>query len=191
MYNKNSKENLRRFFLEKRLALRITEHEQKSFAIANNCLKLPIWDFQYFHLFLPIKSKAEIDTSLILTLLQGRDKHVILPKIKGNKLEHILLTDSTKIQINSWGIPEPDKGILIKPKQLDVIFIPLLGYDKRGYRVGYGKGFYDAFLANCKSEAIKVGLSFFEAVDQIDGVRTEDIPLDYCVSPKETLNFSL
>ena len=190
MYNKNSKENLRRFFLEKRLALRITEHEQKSFDIANNCLKLPIWDFQYFHLFLPIKSKAEIDTSLILTLLQGRDKHVILPKIKGNKLEHILLTDSTKIQINSWGIPEPDKGILIKPKQLDVIFIPLLGYDKRGYRVGYGKGFYDAFLANCKSEAIKVGLSFFKAVDQIDGVRTEDIPLDYCVSPKETLNFS-
>ena len=191
MYNKNSKENLRRFFLEKRLALRITEHEQKSFDIANNCLKLPIWDFQYFHLFLPIKSKAEIDTSLILTLLQGRDKHVIIPKIKGNKLEHILLTDSTKIQINSWGIPEPDKGILIKPKQLDVIFIPLLGYDKRGYRVGYGKGFYDAFLANCKSEAIKVGLSFFQAVDQIDGVRTEDIPLDYCVSPKETLNFSL
>ena len=190
MYNKNSKENLRRFFLEKRLALRITEHEQKSFDIANNCLKLPIWDFQYFHLFLPIKSKAEIDTSLILTLLQGRDKHVIIPKIKGNKLEHILLTDSTKIQINSWGIPEPDKGILIKPKQLDVIFIPLLGYDKRGYRVGYGKGFYDAFLANCKSEVIKVGLSFFEAVDQIDGVRTEDIPLDYCVSPKETLNFS-
>ena len=57
--------------------------------------------------------------------------------------------------------------------------------------MGYGKGFYDAFLANCKSEAIKVGLSFFQAVDQIDGVRTEDIPLDYCVSPKETLNFSL
>ena len=57
--------------------------------------------------------------------------------------------------------------------------------------MGYGKGFYDAFLANCKSEAIKVGLSFFQAVDQIDGVRAEDIPLDYCVSPKETLNFSL
>ena len=187
---KASKAKLRTDFLKKRVELCEAEHEKLSFDIANMCLKLPIWDFEYYHLFLPIQSKAEIDTSLIFTMLQGRDKQVIVPKVRGKNLEHILLTDSTKIRINSWGIPEPDKGILIKPNQLDVVFTPLLSYDKSGHRVGYGNGFYDDFLANCKSEVIKVGLSFFKSVDQIDGIRSEDISLDYCVNPKEIINFS-
>ena len=185
-----SKEKLRITFLEKRLELSEEDHNEKSFDIANHCLKLPIWNLEYFHLFLPIKIKAEIDTSLILTILQGRDKQVIVPKVNRTNLQHILLTDSTKIITNSWGIPEPNDGILIDPKQLDVIFIPLLGYDKKGNRVGYGKGFYDAFLANCKPRVIKVGLSFFEAVNQIDGIRPEDAPLNYCVTPQGVVNFS-
>ena len=100
------------------------------------------------------------------------------------------MTDSTKIKVNSWGIPEPDKGILIDPRDLDVIFIPLLGYDKIGNRVGYGKGFYDNFLVKCKPEVVKIGLSFFKPVDKISGVHTNDIPLDFCVNPKEIINFS-
>ena len=184
------KSKLRSVFLRKRLELSEEKHEKLCFDIANQCLKLPIWDFEYFHLFLSIKSKAEIDTSLILTMLQGRDKQVIIPKVNGNNLEHILLTDSTKIKVNSWGIPEPDKGILIDPRDLDVIFIPLLGYDKIGNRVGYGKGFYDNFLVKCKPEAVKIGLSFFKPLDKISGIHTSDIPLDLCVNPKEVINFS-
>ena len=105
MNSEVSKSKLRSVFLRKRLELSEGKHEKLSFDIANQCLKLPIWDFEYFHLFLSIKSKAEIDTSLILTMLQGRDKQVIIPKVNGNNLEHILLTDSTKIKVNSWGIP--------------------------------------------------------------------------------------
>jgi 5-formyltetrahydrofolate cyclo-ligase len=153
-------------------------------------LQLPIWNLEYFHLFLPIQSKAEIDTTLILTLLQGRDKQVILPKVSGTELEHILLTDSTVIRKNDWDIPEPDQGLVIQPKQLDVVFIPLLGYDKVGNRIGYGKGFYDSFLAACKPEVIKVGLSFFLPVEQIQGMRLEDMKLDYCVHPEGIIDFS-
>ena len=190
MNSEVSKSKIRSVFLRKRLELSEGKHENLCFDIANQCLKLPIWDFEYFHLFLSIKSKAEVDTSLILTMLQGRDKQVIIPKVNGDNLEHILLTDSTKIKVNSWGIPEPDKGILIDPRDLDVVFMPLLGYDKIGNRVGYGKGFYDNFLVNCKPEVIKIGLSFFNPVDKISGVHTNDIPLDFCVNPKEIINFS-
>ena len=185
-----SKTALRTLFLKKRRALSDKDHEEQSFAIANQCLQLPIWELEYFHLFLPIQSKAEIDTTLILTLLQGRDKQVILPKVSGTELEHILLTDSTLIRKNDWDIPEPDQGLVMQPKQLDVIFIPLLGYDKAGNRVGYGKGFYDAFLAACKPEVIKVGLSFFLPVEQIQGIRPEDMKLDYCVHPEGIIDFS-
>ena len=121
-----SKTALRTLFLKKRRALSDKDHEEQSFAIANQCLQLPIWNLEYFHLFLPIQSKAEIDTTLILTLLQGRDKQVILPKVSGAELEHILLTDSTLIRKNDWDIPEPDQGLVMQPKQLDVVFIPLL-----------------------------------------------------------------
>ena len=96
-----TKSALRRSFLKKRHALSDQEHEDMSFAIANNCLKLPIWHLDYYHLYLPIKAKAEIDTTLILTLLQGKDKQVILPRIKGSELEHILLTDITKLKTNT------------------------------------------------------------------------------------------
>jgi 5-formyltetrahydrofolate cyclo-ligase len=105
-------------------------------------------------------------------------------------LEHILLTDSTVIRKNDWDIPEPDQGLVIQPKQLDVVFIPLLGYDKVGNRIGYGKGFYDSFLAACKPEVIKVGLSFFLPVEQIQGMRLEDMKLDYCVHPEGIIDFS-
>ena len=181
---------LRKSFLKKRIALSDQEHEDKSFAIANNCLKLPIWHLEYYHIYLPIKAKAEIDTTLILTLLQGKDKQVILPRIKGSELEHILLTDITKLKINGLGIPEPEKGIKISPEQIDVIFLPLLAWDKSGNRLGYGKGFYDNFLSLCKKNTIKVGRSFFDPVEMIIDIRSEDIQMDFCVNPEGIKKFT-
>ena len=181
---------LRKSFLKKRFALSDQEHEDKSFAIANNCLKLPIWHLEYYHIYLPIKAKAEIDTTLILTLLQGKDKQVILPRTKGSELEHILLTDITKLRINGLGIPEPEKGIKISPEQIDVIFLPLLAWDKSGNRLGYGKGFYDNFLSLCKKNTIKVGLSFFDPVEMIIDIRSEDIQMDFCVNPEGIKKFT-
>ena len=181
---------LRKSFLKKRLALSGQEHEDKSFAIANNCLTLPIWHLEYYHLYLPIKAKAEIDTTLILTLLQGKDKQVILPRTKGSELEHILLTDITKLKINGLGIPEPEKGIKISPEQIDVIFLPLLAWDKTGNRLGYGKGFYDNFLSQCRKNTIKVGLYFFDPVEKIIDIRSKDIQMDFCVNPEGIKKFT-
>lgn len=186
----SSKTVLRALFLEKRLALSKAVHEARSFTIANHCLQLPIWDQEYFHLFLPIEGKAEIDTTLILTLLQGRDKQVVLPKVNGNSLQHILLTDSTKLRKNQWGILEPEQGIEVPVRQLDVVFIPLLAWDKKGQRVGYGKGFYDSFLADCKPAVIKIGLSLFEGINEIEGTRPEDVQMDYCVHPEGITAFA-
>jgi 5-formyltetrahydrofolate cyclo-ligase len=180
------KKVLRSIFLERRKALSASDRDEQSLSIANQCLALPIWEFEYFHLFLPIEKWAEIDTHFLLTLLQGRDKQVILPKVKDDKdLSHVLLTDATKIQLNRWQIPEPVNGIRIDPQQIEVVFIPLLSFDCQGNRVGYGKGFYDTFLALCKPDVVKVGLSFFNPVKEIEDVREEDVRLDFVVTPSE------
>jgi len=185
-----NKAELRLYFIEKRKQLSASDHAALSLAIISQCIQLPIWSLYYFHLFLPIKKFAEIDTTLLITLLKERNKQIVLPKLKSStSLSHFLLTDETKIKENRWGIPEPTENMLIDPKQLEVIFIPLLAFDQFGNRVGYGKGLYDDFLANCLPDVIKIGLSFFDPINKIKGIRKEDIILDYVISPKQIYQF--
>jgi 5-formyltetrahydrofolate cyclo-ligase len=70
------------------------------------------------------------------------------------------------------------------------VIVPLLCFDRRGHRVGYGKGFYDRYLQKCRPDCIKAGLSFFDPVDLIDDTYADDIPLDICVTPSETFRFN-
>ena len=165
--------------------------EENSLAIANNVLKLPIWDKTYFHVFWPIESQKEVDTELILHLISGKDKEIVLSKsdFTTRKMRHFLLTDSTPIKTNAYGIPEPMDGIEVPVNKIEVVFVPLLAYDTLGNRVGYGKGFYDTFLSECKPEVIKIGLSFFEPEVRITDVSEADVNLDYCVTPSKTYCF--
>jgi len=166
--------------------------DDKSITIANQILQLSIWDKSYYHIFLPITKQKEINTEYILNILQGKDKNIIVSKsdFDTNTLTHFLLTDTTTLKANPWGIPEPVDGIPIPETYLEVVFIPLLAFDKNGNRVGYGKGFYDRFLSKCNSNTIKVGLSLFKAEERIDDVNTSDIRLDYCVTPDQVYSFS-
>lgn len=139
---------------------------------------------------MPIIENKEIDTTFILSILQGKDKNVVIPKVIGNYgLKHYLLTDATRLRKNKWHIPEPVDGIEVKPEKIDVVFIPLLAFDEKGNRVGYGKGFYDRFLRQCRSNVIKVGLSLFKAEEKITDLTDTDIPLDYCITPSKTYSF--
>ncbi|GGE38037.1 5-formyltetrahydrofolate cyclo-ligase [Psychroflexus planctonicus] len=186
-----NKARLRSFYKAKRKELSNQQIEEWSLQIANQSLQLPIWEKEFYHLFLPIEKQNEVNTEFLLHILQGKDKNVVISKsnFKDLSLEHILLTDATEIKLNAFGIPEPQKGIEIQPQQLDVVFIPLLVSDKEGNRIGYGKGFYDRFLSKCKADVQKVGLSFFEPVDEIIEVSTTDINLDYLVTPSEIFQF--
>lgn len=184
------KKILRSTYLTKRNSLTTARLSSDSISIANKLLELPIWDFDYYHLFLSITSKKEIDTSSILSVLQGKDKHVIVPKVIDSKhLNHFLLTDNTTFILSKWGVPEPLDGIPISPQKLDVVFVPLLAFDCYGNRVGYGKGYYDKFLSECRKDVIKVGVSLFEAETKITDVHKADIKLNYCVTPDHIHSF--
>jgi len=185
------KKELRAKYKSLRNELTQTEIEEKSLAIANALLPLPIWDKTYFHLFLPIVEQKEIDTEFILHLLSGKDKEIIISKsdFESRSMTHFLLTDNTKIKKNEYNIPEPVDGIEVPSTKIDVVFVPLLAFDKKGNRVGYGKGFYDKFLSECKPETIKIGLSLFESEELISDVFESDVLLDYCVTPNGVYQF--
>ncbi|PIB27237.1 5-formyltetrahydrofolate cyclo-ligase [Maribacter sp. 4U21] len=177
-------------YSELRKSLTPAQLASQSLRISNNALQLPIWSFDYYHIFLPIQEKMEIDTVNIISILQGKDKNIVVPKIRAKTyLEHYLLTDSTLFVTNSWGVPEPVDGILIDPKKIDVVFLPLLAFDEMGNRLGYGKGFYDQFLKECRPDVLKIGLSVFEAEISIDDVNNDDVPLNFCITPEKNYTF--
>jgi 5-formyltetrahydrofolate cyclo-ligase len=185
------KKELRQKYKALRKQLSENELEEMSLAIVNKLLKLPIWEKNYFHLFLPITEHQEVNTEFILHLLSGKDKEIIISKsdFETRKMTHFLLTDNTKIKKNEYNIPEPIDGIEVPSHKIDVVFVPLLAFDKKGHRVGYGKGFYDKFLSECKPDVIKIGLSFFDPEELITDVFEGDIQLDYCVTPNEVYSF--
>lgn len=185
------KKALRIHYKTLRKQLSENQLEEMSLAVANNVLTLPVWEKTYFHIFLPIEAHNEVNTEFILHLLSGKDKEIVISKsdFETRNMTHFLLTDNTKIKKNEYNIPEPVDGIEVPAKKIEVVFIPLLAYDKLGNRVGYGKGFYDKFLSECQTGTIKIGLSFFEPEEQITDVFETDVKLDYCVTPNAVFKF--
>ncbi|WP_394758359.1 5-formyltetrahydrofolate cyclo-ligase [Flavobacterium sp.] len=186
-----NKSALRKIYKGKREELRPDEIEEMSLAIANTILKLDIWDKTYFHIFLSMEEQKEVNTEYILHLLQGKDKEIVISKadFDTREMTHFLLTDNTKIKKNEYNIPEPVDGLEVPTHKIDVVFVPLLAFDKTGNRVGYGKGFYDKFLSECNPKTIKIGLSFFEAEEFISDVFENDIKLDFCVTLSKVYSF--
>ncbi len=186
-----TKKELRKIYKARRKGLSETQIDDLSLAISNQLLKLPIWNYSFYHIFLAIEEKKEVNTDYILNILSGKDKNILISKsnFETGGMTHFLLTDNTVIKKNSYNIPEPVDGIEILNDKVEVVFIPLLAFDEQGNRVGYGKGFYDRFLANCKPETIKIGLSFFEAEGAITDVFESDVQLDYCVTPEQVYRF--
>lgn len=185
------KKELRTYYKAKRAALTNTQRDDWSMQIANQLLTLPIWNHLYYHLFLTIEEQKEVQTEYILHILHAKDKEVVISKsdFSNYEMRHFLLTDNTKIKVNTYNIPEPVDGIEVPTNKLNVVFIPLLAFDTNGNRVGYGKGFYDRMLEQCSSDTIKIGLSFFETSELITDVSSNDIKLDYCVTPNTVYSF--
>ena len=185
------KKSLRQKAKAERQKLTQEEIEDKSLAIANLLLRMDIWDKLYYHLFLTIEEQKEINSEYILQILAGKDKEIVISKCEFTTLgmTHFFFFYYTKIKKNSYNVPEPVDGLEVPDAKIDVVFVPLLAYDKQGNRVGYGKGFYDNFLSKCKPETIKIGLSFFPPEERIDDVSTNDVKLDFCVTPEGIFEF--
>lgn len=101
----------------------------------------------------------------------------------------LAVEEDTLYQTNQWGVTEPSEGKVVLPEKLDLIFVPMLAFDLSGYRVGYGKGYYDRYLATCRDDVLKIGFSYFEPVEKISDTDQFDIPLTYCITPQKTYEF--
>jgi 5-formyltetrahydrofolate cyclo-ligase len=89
----------------------------------------------------------------------------------------------------AFQLTQPASGTLADPTAIDVVLVPLLAFDEQGNRLGYGKGFYDYFLARCRPDTVKIGLSWFPPEKRLPEIDAFDIPLNYCVTPQQLYVF--
>lgn len=190
-----SKQDLRKEFLQKRKALAETEVDVFSKQIHDWFFRnIPVHAYATIHTFLPIKRNNEIDTYLIInTLRKNFATDIVIPRShEDGTMSHYLLTKDTVFEENKWKISEPSPvgSLQYSVFNIDLVLIPLLCFDKKGFRVGYGKGYYDRFLAECRPDVLKIGLSIFEPIDEISDVTAFDVQMDYCITPNKIWSFS-
>ncbi len=188
-----TKAELRKIYLAKQKNLSADERIEKSAQISILFFRsFDLSRIDFLHCFLPIEKFNEIDTKTIFQTIWREFPHVetLVPRVdfQTNTIESIRFTAETKLIKNTWEIDEPVQRDLVKSEKIDAVLIPLLSFDERGFRVGYGKGFYDRFLKGCRADCLKIGLSYFAPVAEIADAQNFDVKLDFCITPFNLVN---
>jgi len=187
-----NKDELRKIYLTKRLALTEREHRELSQNLADLFFQaVDLSNIKTLHVFLPIESKREPNTWLIIERIQKEFSNIrlVVPKVNEEAMENFFFEGAHQLEKTKWGMVEPKQGIKAEVKDIDMVIVPLLAIDKQGHRIGYGKGYYDRFLSLCRRDCKKIGISFFESEETVEDKSTSDIILNGCITPTELLFF--
>lgn len=192
MNNSALKSLLRKKLLHERLALNKEELQMRSEELTTRFQAHFSFEHKHISCFATMKTKKEVDIFQLLEVLSAKNR-IYLPvsDFTTGIMDHYPYSPGDPLANNPYGIPEPqNRAKSIDPKTLDVILVPLLGIDLQGNRLGYGKGFYDRFLTQCRPDALKIGLNLFAPIDHIPSEAT-DIPLDFLVTHERCYTFKI
>lgn len=133
-------------------------------------------------------SRNEPDPTNIIRWLKFMSPGMLelMPRVSSSNgtMDAVIYEEGHPVSVNAFGISEPIGSEVVDPRDIDMMLIPMLAFDRQGNRVGYGKGFYDRYLLRCRPDCLKVGLSFFEPVEKISDVHPGDVRLDVCITPE-------
>ncbi|NJM08545.1 5-formyltetrahydrofolate cyclo-ligase [Candidatus Gracilibacteria bacterium] len=142
------------------------------------------------HCYLPIRT--EVDTLPLLGGLLDDGRRIIVPVLRANSVEmdhsYLPALDSTALGRGLFGTPAPRTILTAAINDWDIVLVPLLAFDRRGHRLGYGKGYYDRLLARSTKPAY--GLAF--AAQEVPHIPAEshDCPLDGIITENEVIVFA-
>lgn len=147
-------------------------------------------EIRHVHIFLPIERLLEVNTYGLINKLFERNINLYTSLVSADKitLDTVALYRESTITLDKWGIPIPENAGKVSSNEIQLIVIPLLAFDLKGHRLGYGRGFYDRFLESLKQPILKVGFSYFLPIKSIPH-ENHDIALDICITPEKTFSF--
>jgi 5-formyltetrahydrofolate cyclo-ligase len=187
------KKEIRSLFKKKRTAITGPDRMKWDDLLLIHFQTIDIPFVDYVLSFYPVEENKEINSFILTDYLMFRNPglKICYPRTQtdNNQMDAVICHPDSIFETNIYNIPEPtDKEIAPAPL-LDIVLIPLLAFDLNGYRVGYGKGYYDRYLKNCRQDCLKIGLSYFEPVDGIEDTDEFDVPLDLCITPQQIYVF--
>jgi 5-formyltetrahydrofolate cyclo-ligase len=182
-----NKAEYRKIYKQKRLLL-----SEAAFSLLENQLQKNV--FQYLtelHIktvlaYYPITKQKE--PNIFNLLASNENFKVYLPKINDQNLHAIAYTKEN-LKPGNWGLTEPAGKEITNYQILDAVLVPLLCADKQGNRVGYGKGYYDRFIAKHNLQKKAIGISLFEPLDNLLETDEWDVPLKKLITPTKVYEF--
>ncbi|WP_426790271.1 5-formyltetrahydrofolate cyclo-ligase [Sphingobacterium sp. WOUb80] len=188
-----SKKELRLEYKTKRCQLPLESENSLNERLLFQFTTLDLSKVGFLHLFIPIEKYHEPNTYPIINYVQQHFPQITIVISRSNfedcSMQHYILDQHTIFETNKWGISEPISGVQVDSSAIDMIIVPLLIFDLLGYRVGYGKGFYDRFFSGCKADVQRVGLSFFDPIDIISDKNEYDVQLTQAITPNRIYHF--
>ncbi len=189
------KKDIRHYYKEKRCQLSASQIEKMNDLMLIQFQKLTVDIPSTIMTYAPLSKYKEFDPQLITDFCFFKNPgtkllYPVMDQVEGKEqLIAVMVHDETVFVQNEYGVFEPEDGEDISPSAIDLVIVPLLGFDSRGYRVGYGKGYYDRLLTECRPDCIKIGFSYFDPVDRIEDINQHDIPLDFCITHQTIYSF--
>lgn len=189
-----NKSELRKIYLAAQKKLSAEERKTLSAHIAERFFaEIDLAKINFLHIFIPIEKFYEIDTNLIVEKIRRDFPHVetVAPRVnfQTGEMESVKFMSATEFVQNRWQIREPQSSETIENQKMDLVVVPLLCFDRNGFRVGYGKGFYDKFLRTTRPDCQKIGVSYFAPVEKISNVADFDVKLGCVVTPETIFRF--
>ena len=138
-------------------------------------------------LYSPIQN--EVATDLILRAALRHDRTVVYPRVRGEALDLVRVGSPADLKPGAFGVLEPEGDRSHSVDQIDLILVPGVGFDRRGYRLGFGKGFYDRLLEGSGFNGVTIGLCYgFQLVKELP-VEPHDMPVDCVITENDKLVF--
>ena len=177
--------------LKKRSQLSLEEIKEKSQTIADKLFNLPQYKDSNF-IFSFISFKDEVNTHTIIQNSIKDGKRVGVPiTITATKelMVSELINFNKELELGFYNILTPKDEYIrtVSPKLIDLILVPGVAFDRKGFRVGYGGGYYDRFFSNLNKDIFKIGLCYDMQVLPEVPTDSYDIPVDFILTEKELI----
>lgn len=186
------KQLLRKLYKEKRLSLtdELVNASLQSMSYHWEIFIQKLAKIHHVLSYQPMLEKGELSPIKFESVLRNAFPKIQIayPRVNGQNMDAVVANNAA-FNTHILGMKEIIGGEVLPPYSLDLVLVPLLCFDKRGYRVGYGKGFYDRYLTQVRPTCMTIGLSIFSNLPEDISINEFDIPMQYCLTPTGMMEF--
>jgi 5-formyltetrahydrofolate cyclo-ligase len=193
LWGESLKKEIREAILQEKAAFPKAVAKEKSLAIFNILKEMELYkNADNVMVYITLENENEVSTEFLIDDLFDRGKRVFVP-LTVHKTKELIVSElkdlEEDLEVGNFGVMEPKKETTrpVEPSILDLVIVPGVAFDREGFRIGHGAGYYDRFLPGLSKKTATVSLAF--DMQLIDKVPTccHDIAVEYIITEKQLI----